>query len=200
MSYVPAVNSAPYAPVGDATGARVRSLSNLVIVLLAARGGWPLLMRAFYLIARPTRSLHQVSDLVKVLLAITAIIFFLIWTYRLVSTIVARGERPRYSPGFAVGCWFIPFANFVMPALALTDAWRRIVRTGAGLVVGWWIAYLVFIVVDGFVGNPQVMWQLGVGRDVMYALGWLNTLVCVTVYGLWILMVHSFTKALAPRA
>ena len=80
----------------------------------------------------------------------------LMWLHRVVRNNQILGERYlRFSPGFAVGCWFIPFANLVFPYQAVREAWgasdpelpwstpdtRRRSR-GSGLVLAWWLTFI----------------------------------------------------------
>lgn len=75
---------------------------------------------------------------------------FLMWVYRVHRNLHALGERGlTFRPGWAVGWWFIPFANLVQPVRAMLEAWRRSHPRGpkpapAATVVGlWWAAFLV---------------------------------------------------------
>jgi hypothetical protein len=54
----------------------------------------------------------------------------LLWLHRVVQNNQILGERYlRFSPAFAVGCWFIPFANLVLPFRAVREAWGLRIRT-----------------------------------------------------------------------
>jgi hypothetical protein len=75
-------------------------------------------------------------------------IFFLIMLYNAADE-AARFKTPftYCSPGMAAGCWFIPFANLVMPYLVM----RNLLRSAADstdqrrrdlLVSLWWAAFL----------------------------------------------------------
>jgi heme/copper-type cytochrome/quinol oxidase subunit 2 len=49
-------------------------------------------------------------------LGIATIVFFLIWEYRAYKNLSAlNAQNLEHSPGWAVGWWFIPFANLVKP-------------------------------------------------------------------------------------
>lgn len=75
-------------------------------------------------------------------------------------------RRPRYSPGWAVGGWFIPLVNLVYPYLVMADIWknssvaaregpeasRRSAGAPAGLVIAWWTLYLSRGFSGGFAG------------------------------------------------
>ena len=63
--------------------------------------------------------------------------------------------NPRFGPGWSIGGWFIPIANFVIPILIMQDLWRgsdpgvsrgdpgwRTGR-GSGLIGWWWAVFLL---------------------------------------------------------
>src|SRR6185312_16512419 len=49
------------------------------------------------------------------------VIMFLRWIYRAMVNVHAFGASEAYSPGMAVGGFFIPFANFVIPCIAMSE-------------------------------------------------------------------------------
>ncbi len=51
-------------------------------------------------------------------------ITFLVWFHRVVANNRESAYELSFSPRLAVGCWFIPFANLVMPLQAVREAWR----------------------------------------------------------------------------
>ncbi|MBK7329857.1 MAG: DUF4328 domain-containing protein [Dehalococcoidia bacterium] len=83
--------------------------------------------------------------------------FFLWWTRRATCNVRALGAAaPEFGPGWAIGWWFVPFANWVQPVRVLnqawrasdpglpaaeTDGWRRTRLTP--LLPIWWVAYQV---------------------------------------------------------
>lgn len=101
-------------------------------------------------------------------------IFVLIWLHRVVRNNHASGERYlRFSPAWAVGCWFVPFLNFVVPYQAVREAWggsdpelpwstpdtRRRSR-GSPLIAVWWLTFiggsLVGLAAIGFGPNSGI--------------------------------------------
>jgi hypothetical protein len=75
-------------------------------------------------------------------LALTAVLF-LTWLYQLSKDLHER--RPghvRYSPGWAVGGWFVPFLSLVRPFQVVRDLWRSSELSGwrsePAQLVGWW--------------------------------------------------------------
>jgi hypothetical protein len=94
------------------------------------------------------------------LLAVSVAVFVLLVIYLFKAaknTERWQAARARWTPGWAIGGWFIPFANLVIPVLVVLDIWRRSPEDGRepgiAVVIWWWVLYLV-----GF----TAMW---VGRD-----------------------------------
>jgi hypothetical protein len=69
-------------------------------------------------------------------------------------------ERLRFTPGWAVGWWFVPFANLVKPFQTVRELWKA---SDPGApdwwgsetlpVIGWWWGgYVVFNILDGIAG------------------------------------------------
>lgn len=85
---------------------------------------------------------------VSVILFFVILITFLVWVYRANRNARALGAADMHSsPGLAVGWFFIPFANLVMPYRALQEIWRASSdsadwKTSPRLhAVGWWWAF-----------------------------------------------------------
>jgi hypothetical protein len=80
-------------------------------------------------------------------------VFFLLWLHRAVANNHALGGRAlRFSPRAAVGWWFAPMLNLVVPFRILAETWRAAdparphstpdQRTGGRLspvLAGWWL-------------------------------------------------------------
>lgn len=74
-------------------------------------------------------------------------IAFLAWLSRAVDNLGPLGlmdPDPPASPRAAIGWWFVPLANYVMPFLIVADLQRRVLRQSLErtLILGWWIAWL----------------------------------------------------------
>ena len=113
------------------------------------------------------------------------VIVFCMWTHRVARNLPALGGWGlKYTPGWAVGWFFIPLANLVMPYFVAAEIWRESdpeqrhldgqeIKPASPLVAGWWISYVVYAVVPTLVsaafgliigfsiaarhGNPQQM-------------------------------------------
>ena len=90
---------------------------------------------------------------------LTIVVLFIIWMFRAAKNNEALERRnPRFGPGWSIGSWFIPLANFVIPVLIVQDLWRGATPTvprgdpgwrraaGSWLVALWWAALLLSIV------------------------------------------------------
>jgi hypothetical protein len=95
--------------------------------------------------------------LVILVLFLVSGILWLVWQHRGHANLHAAGvDRLRFTPGWAVGWWFVPFANIVKPFQTVRELWKasdgspQWWETKTWPVIGWWWAgYLVFNVLDG---------------------------------------------------
>lgn len=97
----------------------------------------------------PADALAVFSYLGWVLFFIGSVIVVGMWIYRAQSNLVAAGFDLEISPGWAVGWFFVPLANFVMPFRAMKQLMMRSegyedlgeVDT-TNLLVPWWGTWL----------------------------------------------------------
>jgi hypothetical protein len=70
-------------------------------------------------------NLVDASSIVNLLALLVVGVLFIIWLHEIVSDLhKVRPGVPRYSPGWAVGGWFIPVFNLVRPKQVVDDAWQ----------------------------------------------------------------------------
>jgi hypothetical protein len=115
-------------------------------------------------------SLEDVENMVGVValaflvvagLMIAVFVLTIVWQWRLAKNHQLLG-RPdtAFGPGWAIGGWFIPLANLVIPILQLRDLWKgsapglprgspvwKRQSTGALLLV-WWGLFVASVVID----------------------------------------------------
>jgi hypothetical protein len=141
-------------------------------------------------------------------LAIAAAVVFIIWQWRCAKNAELLGrDHPRFGPGWSIGAWFIPFANFVIPVLIFQDLWRassaearpgawRKVR-GSGLVGIWWAAFVVGAVTSRAVSGDEAdtLADLRDQNDVLVA----GFVVSVVAAALAIAVVVQLTKRFNER-
>ncbi len=89
------------------------------------------------------------------LVFIATVVVWLVWQYRAqVNAQHLTTNKLKFSPGWAVGWWFIPFANLVQPFLAVRELWQASGATGSleegtwPVLVLWWITWLGFNLVS----------------------------------------------------
>lgn len=93
---------------------------------------------------------------------VAAGVSFLVWLYRVRSNLAALGADVERSPGWAVGSFFVPFVNLVVPYLCVQEAWRVSGRVwtpeeyggwrqarGSLVISAWWILWVVGTVFGG---------------------------------------------------
>ena len=98
---------------------------------------------------------QQVIRLFQNLLLIASAITFLMWYHRAYKNIYNQVNYLNTSPGWAVGYFFIPFANLVYPYRKMRDIWtetqsllvdeseRYKLKVNTGLIDGWWTLFLL---------------------------------------------------------
>jgi hypothetical protein len=149
------------------------SLSMVVSVIGAALWGGHLSdLGAF---ERGARTVQQIQDSKDAALGVNAAILWvilaagivwLIWQHRSHANLRALGAGGlKYSPGWAVGWWFVPFANIVLPFLTMRELWKAsepeagsidwIARRTTPILGLWWAGRLV----------TQILLQIGIAFD-----------------------------------
>ena len=56
--------------------------------------------------------------------------------------VVAPSEK-RYSPGWAIGSWFVPIMNLFRPKQMINDVWRAGDAKPGVLLLGWWLLWIL---------------------------------------------------------
>lgn len=114
--------------------------------------------------------LFLLSLLATFLVLVPLAVAFLVWLHRVVRNVPALGNPKsgvEYSPGWAVGSFFVPLVSLVVPYKAVREVWEKsdpAVRSGddfmlakpssAPLVLGWWLVWIAW----NFLSN--ISWQL----------------------------------------
>lgn len=97
----------------------------------------------------PMERLYLAVLLVNTLVALTTVVIFAMWIYRAAANVVAA-DIPGFdfTPGWAVGWYFVPFANLVQPFRAMRQIWNASHAEGSDLDRGdpiltlWWTVWL----------------------------------------------------------
>jgi hypothetical protein len=129
-------------------------------------------------------------SILPILLAAVAI-GFLGWVHRLTVVARGRGARLEITPGWAVGWYFIPLANLVLPWKHLREVARSLPAARLPPIDAWWAA-LVGVLVLTAAGSFEPFQFRGLGH--------VETLLGVVAAALAVRVIGMFERALAPRA
>ena len=114
---------------------------------------------------RTSDTLDTISAVGGFLVLIVLAVLFLRWFYRSYKNLPALGVgMPPRSAGWAVGSWFVPFVNWVVPLLSANDIWRSgdteapasepwYRRPVSWIVTTWWIVLLGSTFLGNFVAR-----------------------------------------------
>jgi len=156
--------------------------------IFAGIAGVHLLVWLIGRVANLGASFHQAFSGLDGLAKFIGWIFFAVWIYRATAALRASGPT-LYSPGLAVGCWFIPFANFVMPMLAVRDVCKRTLSAeNLWLVPVWWVSYWLTTIFTA--GGPYIWRAIGS----VPLIGYLPLLVGLAAYGSWAAILFLSTR------
>lgn len=73
---------------------------------------------------------------------VATIVVWMIWQFRFASNGEALGQRTAMgAPGWAIGGWFIPFANFLLPSLQMSASSRASGFRPPALIPVWAVAF-----------------------------------------------------------
>jgi hypothetical protein len=159
----------------------LRALGGWTVGLLAATGAMALLTLVLRVVevgklrqyqrdpsflsgaARASDAVSSAAVLI-VPLGIATAILWLIWQHRAHSNLHALGaDGLRFTPGWAVGWWFVPFAWFVKPFQAMTELWKAsdpspgtiewMGKRATPILALWWAALLARFPLVAIAGN-----------------------------------------------
>jgi hypothetical protein len=111
--------------------------------------------RASYTATQDASRLLGFAAIAFVAVLLATVVVFIVWMWRSAQNNELLGRiRPRYTPGWSIGGWFIPIGNLWIPVRIMHDLWqgsdpetgnnhdwRGLRRTA--LIGWWWGFYLV---------------------------------------------------------
>jgi hypothetical protein len=178
---------------------RVRDAAGPAVVLMAICAGWPVLSYVFSLATSSLFSFEMLTMVYQILfglqqlLQLVAVILFFVWLHRVHVAVRQEQGSTQYTPGMAVGGWFIPFANFVLPFLSMRDVWQRKMGSDRSFIVPvWWVTYLLTML---HTVGLQVMIQTQnlEGAALLSGFFPLPLLVKICAFASWLLMIRWLT-------
>jgi hypothetical protein len=119
--------------------------------------------------------LHATAGAVELLLVLATGVLFIVWLYRAHSNLRAFGAAGlRFTPGWAIGGWFVPFLNLVRPMQVVNEIWSA---SGSEWTAGtaewkrhaaptwlqlWWVSWLAAWLVPWLVArDPDELTDIG---------------------------------------
>lgn len=181
----------PYQPPHSETQASAQSrngvgVGTLAAALLGAAMGAQLIEVAVWLTILDPATFDTITNIVRAfggVLRLAGVVVFLVWIHRIIRNAHAFGVQGlSYSPGAAVGYWFVPLLNIVHGYRVVAEAWRAsdpedagynghrwISRRADNLVLHWWLAYMasrIVVVVARYDTRPE-LWIIGVVVEVV---------------------------------
>jgi hypothetical protein len=124
---------------------------------------------------------HRMIALFQFISFVVTVIAWLTWQHRAYGLLSLASSIPTtFTPGWAIGWWFVPFANVFRPYQVMKEMWLRSAATdGGGTVDGleapnvikwWWGSWLI----AGFVANTS--FRMAVGANTIDQLLWSTVL------------------------
>lgn len=142
---------------------------------------------------RALQSYFLVQQGIQSLLVLAAVIMFSLFLRSEIIALRAGGHLTKYTPGWAIGWWFVPFANFVMPLLVLLDVWKRRLPNASGALPGlWWAGYMFMTIWNMAISNIHTRMP----APVYY----LTPVVVLGTFGLWAVITFMLMGAPATSA
>ena len=193
----PYVTRAGIPAAGAGAAAQGGHVGGFLALLLLLRAGIPLVSWALYRVGLGglLSSLYWLINIVMMVLSLTIAVFMIIWLYQVHAR---RRGQASFSPGMAVGAWFIPIANFILIPLVVRSAWKATVGTsGVLLVFGWWLTWVLEIVLSLMRSTPELFsFMASKLGDVIVPVMNYSVFVTVAAYGLLYYIVRSINERL----
>jgi Domain of unknown function (DUF4328) len=118
---------------------------------------------------------------------VVAAVFHGIWLHRAARNLAALGrEGMKFSPGWCVASFYVPFVNLFRPAMAVAEVWRasdpgpqadggawRMVAASSTLVGLWWSTWLASTLLSNVasrIPDPRTTGYVGLAGSVLMAI------------------------------
>jgi hypothetical protein len=151
-----------FATFQDAATRAVATIVGLVASPILSALGFALTPRLETDVSGELAAVVVVLGLLMIVVSVGTVVAFCMWFHRVYANLPALGlQSPRFTPGWAVGSFFVPILNLFRPYQAAKEAWNHTeavlagdtanfsVARSPGLVALWWTLWLAM----NFVSN-----------------------------------------------
>jgi hypothetical protein len=112
-------------------------------------------------------------SILATIIYLVTVVFFCMWLYRAYDNLRAFNPwaRLEYSPGWAVGSFFIPFVNLVLPYKAVREVWEKSGHPDEAFLYApsppaWFHFWWAFWLLSNFAGNISFRVSFSENADV----------------------------------
>jgi hypothetical protein len=153
------------------------SIVKIILIVGAAVTGLALLVETLSFVFSPITDDQDLADnpagallvlaiallaMVELIIYLTTVVFFCVWLYRAYKNLRALNDSRHinHSPGWAVGSFFVPFVNLVVPYGAVKETWQKSGPPGEALYSepkppAWFPIWWLFWLLSSFAGNAS---------------------------------------------
>ncbi|MEZ4298370.1 MAG: DUF4328 domain-containing protein [Polyangiaceae bacterium] len=153
--FMAAARASPGGQRSEASG-----MGDILEKMVLVRAGLPVF---FWLVGAVLPVIGYAARVLNPLLSFAIFVVLLLWTHKLYTI---HRAKTQYSPGMAVGGWFIPLANIVFPPLILRDLWKAVRGPeGSAVIFLWWFFWLGEIFFRALYASGFAVYTYGSGAS-----------------------------------
>ena len=151
--------------------------------------------------------LTAVLALATVGVYIATVISFLMWLHRASSNLRAFGEPQDTSPGWAVGSFFVPFANLFVPYRGVREVWKKSDPAAANSMFypvsppaffpAWWGFWIASNIANNIYFR---MSTFDAGRDATALVGIFSEILSIAAAGFAIMVIREIDRRQEERS
>ncbi|MFD6875872.1 MULTISPECIES: DUF4328 domain-containing protein [unclassified Streptomyces] len=155
-------------------------------------------------------TLTGLAGLAQFTLRLATVVVFLVWFHRVrCNGQVFRPDGFTQSTGWAIGGWFVPFANLYFPYRTARETWEASTRsapdgtyrnTSNAPVTAWWIVFLASLLIDRVFAAQYLKAETPEELRAVSAVGAVSDLTTVVAAVLALLFVRKLTAMQHAKA
>ena len=140
------------------------------------------------------------------LLLVATYIVFGMWIYRAAANVVAASIPGfDYTPGWAVGWYFVPIANLAKPFTAMRQIWNAShsggsdLDRGEPLLIYWWGMWILTTIASNFAFRLSLNPENAADARSALEIETFSSVLCLALYPLAYLIIDRITRAQKER-